>query len=271
VGIWEQRDDLYSLDYAPHAGSDGSGLIALGHHSRGLTALDARGQLLWRLGPQDSGCAIHEYHTNERTTPSAESPSESNTEMRGRTWHAAISADGRTIYAASLGAAEDGGWLRARRTPGWNHQVVAIDAAIGKPVKTFRMGGRVTLLATLPAPLAVAAVHDGRAGAEACCSLTALDAGLRKEAWSLRCPPDVIVTALASAPGAAVLIAGTNRGELWRVGAFTGRILARYDLLYASAVLSVAVAQTGEIAAGLANGQVAFLEQVRDEQQRAQR
>jgi hypothetical protein len=68
-----------------------------------------------------------------------------------------------------------------------------------------------------------------------------------------------------------VLIAGTNRGELWRVGAFTGRILARYDLLYASAVLSVAVAQTGEIAAGLANGQVAFLEQVRDEQQRAQR
>jgi hypothetical protein len=66
-------------------------------------------------------------------------------------------------------------------------------------------------------------------------------------------------------PGAAVLVVGTNTGELWRVGAFTGRLLARYDLLYASAVLSVAVAETGEIAAGMANGQVAFLERVKDE------
>ncbi len=56
---------------------------------------------------------------------------------------------------------------------------------------------------------------------------------------------------------------GTNKGELWRVGAFTGRVLARYDLLFASTVLSVAVAESGEIAAGLANGQVAFLERVR--------
>ena len=63
----------------------------------------------------------------------------------------------------------------------------------------------------------------------------------------------------------AALVVGTNTGELWRVGAFTGRVLARYDLLYSSTVLSVAVAETGEIAAGLANGQVAFLERVKDE------
>jgi hypothetical protein len=73
----------------------------------------------------------------------------------------------------------------------------------------------------------------------------------------------VAITALAGAPGQSVLIAGTNTGELWRVGAFTGRILARYDLLFASTVLSVAVAESGHIAAGLANGRVAYLEPVK--------
>jgi hypothetical protein len=54
AGIWEQRDDLYSLDFAPGAGEDGAGLIALGHHALGLTAIDGRGRLLWRLGPRDA-------------------------------------------------------------------------------------------------------------------------------------------------------------------------------------------------------------------------
>jgi hypothetical protein len=62
-----------------------------------------------------------------------------------------------------------------------------------------------------------------------------------------------------------VVVVGTNTGEIWSVGAFTGRILARCDLLFASTVLSVAMAETGEIAAGLANGCVAFLERADDE------
>ncbi len=244
VGIWEQRDDLYSLDFAPGVG-DG-GLIALGHHALGLTALDGRGQLLWRLGPREG------------------------LGMARRTWHAAISPDGRTVYATALNACADpsGASLRDDGNPTslkYNSEIVAIDAAVGKPMQAVEVDGRVTLLASLPEPLGVAAVtHRQGAGGQRC-HLVAFDAGLNKVAWSLACPPDTAITAAASAPAQAALILGTNRGELLRVGAFTGRVLARYDLLYASTVLSVAVAESGEIAAGLANGQVAFLERVSHE------
>ncbi len=230
VGIWEQQDDLYSLDFAPQAGAEREGLIALGHHALGLTLLDGRGQLLWRLGPQEGTAGAR------------------------RTWHATISPDCRTIYAAALGGA-------APRTG----EIVAIDAALGKPGKSIVMAGRVTLLASLPAPLAVAAVIHTAAGHDTEASpgssrLVGLDAGLRGTAWSLACPPGVTITALQAVPGRPVLVAGTNTGELWQIGAFTGRVTARCDLLFASTVLSVAVAATGEIAAGLANGRVAFLE-----------
>ena len=272
VGIWEQRDDLYSLDFAPHAGGEGSGLIALGHHALGLTALDGRGQLLWRLGPREGlgpGFPEHETKTGiSLSRRSHASAGQGEPAVTGRTWHAAISADGRTIYAAALGRGAEQSATRSPRGPrqSHDHQVVAIDAALGKPVRAFGMDGRVTLLAGLPAPLAVAAVHQAGEGGSACCRVTALEAGLRREAWSLACPPNMMITAIASAPHHAALIVGTNAGELWRVGAFTGRILARYDLLYASAVLSIAVAETGEIVAGLANGHIAFLERVKDEQ-----
>jgi hypothetical protein len=228
VGIWEQRDDLYSLDFAPQAG-DG-GLIALGHHALGLTALDGRGQLLWRLGPREG------------------------LGLARRTWHATISPDGRTIYASALNACAD--------LTGFDPQseIVAIDAAVGKPLLTVKVDGRVTLLASLPEPLGVAAVTHRRSAGGDRCDLIAFDARLNKVAWSLSCPPGAAITAAAAAPAQAALIVGTNRGELLRVGALTGRILARYDLLYPSTVLSVAVAESGEMAAGLANGQVAFLE-----------
>lgn len=224
VGIWEQRDDLYSLDYAP--GEQRGGLIALGHHALGLTALDGRGQLLWRLGPREGVAAAR------------------------RTWHAAISPDCRTVYAAPLGGAADP----------QQGEIIAIDAAVGKPVKSVRVSGRVALLAGLPAPLGVAAVLHQREAAGMGCEMIAFDADLRGSAWRVPCPPDVRITAIASAPGRALLVAGTNTGELWQIGAFTGRVLARSDLLFSSTVLSVAVAESGEIAAGLANGQVAFLE-----------
>jgi hypothetical protein len=241
VDIWEQQDDLYSLDFAPHAGE--SGLIALGHHALGLTALDGRGQLLWRLGPREGLGATR------------------------RTWHAAISPDGKTIYATALSARADLAGVSPRdgrdsAGPSAEAEVVAIDAAVGKPLRSVNVSGCVTLLAGLPAPLGVAAVAREAAGRLPQCQLLAFDAGLAAVAWSLVCPPEVLITAVASAPAQAALIVGTNTGQLWRVGAFTGRILARYDLLFPSAVLSVAVAENGEIAAGLANGQVAFLERV---------
>ncbi|MGE5603112.1 MAG: hypothetical protein ACM30E_08675, partial [Nitrososphaerales archaeon] len=235
VGIWEQRDDLYSLDFAPNAGHDRNGLIALGHHALGLTALDGRGHLLWQLGPREG-------------SPSA------GLVASGRTWHAAISSDARTIYATALG------WAAA----GKRGEVMAIDAALGRPVRSVTLAGHATLLAALPSPLGVAAVVHRANPSGACCQVMAFDADLRNEVWSLPCPPDVTVTAVAAAPGQAVLWVGTNTGELWRLGAFTGRILARHDLLFASTVLSVAIAETGEIAAGLANGHVAFLERVKD-------
>lgn len=230
LDIWEQRDDLYSLDYAPGVGDEG--LIALGHHALGLTALDGRGQLLWRLGPREGLGAPR------------------------RTWHATISPDGRTVYATALNACGDLSGFQNLTGP--EADIVAIDAAVGKPMQSVAVSGRVTLLAGLPAPLGVAAVLHGEGGPR--CQLVAFDAKLAAMAWALPCPPDVMITAVASAPAQAALIVGTNTGELWHVGAFTGRILARYDLLFASTVLSVAVAESGEIAAGLANGQVAFLE-----------
>jgi hypothetical protein len=236
VGIWEQRDDLYSLDYLPEAGE--GGLIALGHHSLGLTALDGRGQLLWRLGPREG------------------------LGMARRTWHATISPDGRTIYATALNACGDLTGLEDLSGISSHAEIVAIDAALGKPAQSVEVDGRVTLLASLPEPLGVAAVtHRQGAGGQRC-HLVAFDAALKAVTWSLACPPDTAITAAASTPAQAALIVGTNRGELLRVGALTGRVLARYDLLYASTVLSVAVAESGEIAAGLANGQVAFLERV---------
>jgi hypothetical protein len=233
VGIWEQEDDLYSLDFMPRTGDD-NGLIALGHHAQGLTALDARGRLLWRLGPHDAP------------------------DTKGRTWHATISEDGRTIYAAALGGA-------ALRDESRGNVVVAIDSAVGKPVSAVTVSAPVTLLASLPHGLGVATVHRDATRDSSDCWVTAHDAGLTRTLWSLRCPDGLVVTALAAAPGAAALVLGTNTGEVWRVGAYTGRVLARYDLLFASTVLSVAAAGNGEIVAGLANGQIAFLERVRDE------
>lgn len=234
TGIWEQRDDLYSLDFAPQAGEDG--LIALGHHALGLTVLDGRGQLLWRLGPREGlGTAR-------------------------RTWHATISPEGRTIYATALNARMDLSGLGSRKTVDPRTEIMAIDAAVGKPARTTEVDGRVTLLAGLPQPLGVVAVTQRHSAAGQRCELVAFADGLTKVAWSLACPPDTTITAAAGAPSQGVLIVGTNRGELLRVGALTGRILARYDLLYASTVLSVAVAESGEVAAGLANGHVAFLE-----------
>jgi hypothetical protein len=234
TGIWEQRDDLYSLDYAPEAGEEG--LIALGHHALGLTALDGRGQLLWRLGPREG--------------------------LGGqrRTWHASISQDGRAIYATALNAPADSSDSRNPRGLETRAEIVAIDATVGKPARSVEVKGRVTLLAALPAPLGVAAVTQviGEGGVR--CHLTVFDVRLLPSAWTLTCAPDVVVTALAYAPALDTLFAGTNTGELWRVGVFTGRILACYELLYASTVLSVAVAESGDVAAGLANGQVAFLE-----------
>ena len=238
TGIWEQRDDLYSLDFAPQAGEDG--LIALGHHALGLTALDGRGQLLWRLGPREGlGTAR-------------------------RTWHAAISPDGRTIYATALNACAGTSGIGDPTGLDPRTEIMAIDAAVGKPTRDAKVDGRVTVLASLPEPLGVAAVTHRRSAGGPRCHLVAFAEGLSKLAWSLACPPDTTITAAASAASQAVLIVGTNRGELLRVGALTGRILGRYDLLYASTVLSVAVAESGEIAAGLANGQVAFLEGKRD-------
>lgn len=228
VGIWEQRDDLYSLDYAPQVGEDG--LIALGHHALGLTALDGRGQLLWRLGPREGLDAAR------------------------RTWHATISPDGRTIYATALNARPDLAGLDR------GAEIVAIDSAVGTPSRSIGVSGQVALLASLPAPLGVAAVTHRREQEGARCYLVAFDAGLQREAWSLACPVGTVITAVTSAPEQAALIIGTDRGELLRVGALTGRVLARYDLLFASTVLSVAVSESGEMAAGLANGQVAFLE-----------
>jgi hypothetical protein len=139
---------------------------------------------------------------------------------------------------------------------------VAVDAAVGRPVRSTVLAGPVSLLASLPQPLGFAAVLRQGASPGYGCRLDAYDAGLTGPAWSLEWPPEVVITAAAAVPGKPALLVGTNTGELWRIGAFSGRVLDRHDLLFSSTVLSIAVAESGEVAAGLANGQVAYLERV---------
>ncbi len=215
-------NDLYALALAD------SGLVALGHLGAGLTVLDRNGELRWRCDAGDD-----------------ESPG-------GRTWSVAFSADAAVLYAGCLAAA----W----RANDAACRLVALDAASGQVVAEHAPVEPVSQVVALASASGVAAVHATQRG----CRIVGYDSGLRVAMWSVTCAPGEMVTALAVDAASGWLIAGTNAGRVWLLHGPTGDRLAEYDLLYYSTVLSVAgmnlPAADGVLVAGLANGQLAYLD-----------
>jgi len=224
--LWTADNDLYGL--AAAAAGQERGLVALGHLGAGLTVLDRDGELRWRCGAGDG-----------------ESPC-------GRTWSVAFSADAATLYAGCLAA--------ARRANDAACRLVALDAASGQVVAEHAPVEPVSQVVALVSASGVAAVHATQRG----CRIVGYDSGLRVVMWSVTCAPGEMVTALAVDAASGWLIAGTSAGRVWLLHGQTGDRLAEYDLLYYSTVLSVAgmnlPAADGVLVAGLANGQLAYLD-----------
>jgi WD40 repeat protein len=99
------------------------------------------------------------------------------------------------------------------------------------------------------------------------CQVVAYGSDLRREpAWRYTPATDEQVTALAIDPDAALVVFGTNSGSVTVLDAGSGRQLVRNDSLR-STVLSLAVAGGRYIAAGLQDGQVAYLEYAPQEEE----
>ncbi len=220
--LWAADNDLYALALAD------SGPVALGHLGAGQTVLDADGGVRWRCGAEDG-----------------ESPG-------GRTWSVAFGADAATVYAGCLAAAQRANDAACR--------LVALDSAGGHVVAERAPVEPVSLVAPLQGPVCVAAVHT----THQTCRIVGYEPELRVVTWAVTCAPGTMITALAVDPASGWLIAGTNTGRIWLLDGQTGDRLAEYDLLYYSTVLSVAgmnlPAADGVLVAGLANGQLAYLD-----------
>lgn len=192
-------------------------VIALGHLGPALTVLDTQGRQRWRRHPADHN------------------PTD------GKTWAVALGLDGETLYVGSSGAAR--------------HLLAALDTSTGVPKAGCRPAQRVTSLASLAAPLAVAAVLSDMSG----CQLVAYTSDLQKEAWRHAVRAGGRITALVSDPEADLLAIGTNTGRVSVLRASTGAYLAEDDTL-GSTVLSLSMADGRYLVAGLQDGRVFYLE-----------
>lgn len=192
-------------------------VIALGHLGPALTVLDTQGRQRWRRHPQDHN------------------PTD------GKTWAVALSPDGETLYVGSSGAAR--------------HLLAALDSSTGALKAGQRPAQRVTALAPLPAPLAVAAVHSDVNE----CRLVAYVPDLREESWQYAVGMGARITALVSDPVEDLVAIGSNTGHVVLLQASSGAYLAQDDTL-GSAVLSLSVADGRYLVAGLQNGQMFYLE-----------
>lgn len=159
----------------------------------------------------------------------------------GKTWAVAFSSDGQTLYAGSSG--------------GSRYVLAALDAHSGESKASRRMAERVTLLTCLPDPLAVVAILNQSNRR----SLAAFEPDLGDPVWEHLAEVDEFFTALASDHANNLVAVGTNAGSILLFDAPTGRLLIRSDELE-SAVLSLAVSDGQYIAAGLQDGQIAYME-----------
>jgi outer membrane protein assembly factor BamB len=159
----------------------------------------------------------------------------------GKTWAVALSHDGSTMFVGSSG--------------GTRYMLAALDAADGSLKSGIRCAERVLHVACLPAPLSVAAVLTGPHE----CRLAGFSHDLRQIAWERACGLGEHATALAADPISGLVALGTNTGAVYILDAQSGEVLAQKDDL-ASTVLALSVTGGRYLAAGLQDGQIAYLE-----------
>ncbi len=165
----------------------------------------------------------------------------------GKSWAVAFGAGGDLLYVGSSSE---------------RYLLAALDPADGRPLAGVRQPGPVTRIAALPSPLAVAAVVTQRGE----CHLLAYPPDLRRAAWRYECDLGELATAIGCDPAAGLLALGTNTGRLVLLNAADGALLAQNDTLCAT-VLTVSLAAGRYIAAGLVDGQIAYLEYVPPEEE----
>lgn len=159
----------------------------------------------------------------------------------GKTWSVALNTDGTQLYVGSAGADQN--------------RLAVIDVASQRLRAGSRTSRRVTALTVMPDPLAVAAVQNDAYGSY----VTGYWPDLVSTQWEHESEMGERFTALASNPEAGVLSVGTTDGRILVLNSQDGAILAEDDSLR-SPVTSMAMSSGRWIAAGLADGRVAFLE-----------
>lgn len=194
-----------------------AGLIALGHYGPALTMLDGAGRQVWRR------------HPNDRTATD------------GQTWAVALAPSGDHLYVGCSSGARP--------------RIAALDASDGKPVASVRFDHRVTWLASLPEPLAVAAVLNGDDTSQ----IAAYPPGLKLPQWTFEGAANERFTALTADMEANLIACGTNTGVVYVLDGSSGALLAAERALH-STVFSLSMAGGRYLIAGLQDGQVAYLE-----------
>jgi len=157
---------------------------------------------------------------------------------KGRTWAVTFGPRGDALYVGSSDA------------PPFRLAGLSVEQG---SVRTGRLvQERVMALASLPAPLAIAAVHRG----EWASYLQAYTPDLQ-EAWRFECDFGEYITAMASHVDADILALGFNTGQITILQASTGQVWAQ-DFL-ASVVLSLDASGDQHLVAGLQDGHAAIL------------
>lgn len=158
-----------------------------------------------------------------------------------KTWAVAFGLDGNTLFVGSSGAVRN--------------VLAALDATNGTRKAALRPDGRVMALAPLPPPLGVLVQLSEPDGSR----LVAYPADLHREAWEFRPKTSGRITAIATDVVNGLAALGTTMGHLVLLEAETGRLLAENRTL-GSTVLSIAVVGGRYVAAGLQDGQIAYLQ-----------
>lgn len=215
VDIHELRWDANDIYHL--SWHSGSGRIALGHYGPALTVMNESGSMQWRRHPHDGNA------TN------------------GRLWSVALDGNGDRLYVGAAGAS--------------TNLLAAVDAASGLIGARTQLPARITQLAALPAPHAVAAILNTADHSV----VAAFDGLLNAPVWE--CPADdgEAFTCLESAPHAGSVVVTSSTGAVRILSAQSGETLAP-PLVLESAILSVTVTPDGrQIGVGLTDGRVALL------------
>lgn len=211
--LYQVANDLYSLSFAPK-----SEYLAIGHLGPAISVLKTDGEIMWRRHSDDG------------------------TATEGRTWVAALDADGKTLFLGCGGAEVN--------------RLLCVRAADGSPTaqRWLYQRLRATNLAVLPnaAGLVVSLVEDMYTS-----HLHAYDAGLEELLWEQTF--DEPITALAVDATQPVLgYAAGYQGRVGLINAKTGTLLTN-ELFLNSLVNSLTLVNGSALAAATEDGHLAIL------------